>query len=113
MYDHPLAVYSCFSEEDGSAECNTWGYVSGLTHSYFENNDSTAGSALMMYLSKSGAPAPHWRALLRSYKKFRTLAVLREIQCLTAYVLEQEEQDAPLSYIPPDYIDDFVEEDYE
>jgi hypothetical protein len=91
MYDHPLATYE--SEEDGITECNAWGYVSGLTHSYFENQDSAAGGVIKEYLSLCGAPAPYCRALIRSYKKFKNTAILREIQCLVATALEQEDED--------------------
>lgn len=102
MYNHPLATYSpC--EEDGTTECNAWGYMSGLTHSYFENQDSAAGETIKEYLSLSGAPAPYCRALIRSYKKFKNIAILREIQCLAATALEQEDEDLedPESFVGP------------
>lgn len=89
MYDHPLATYS--SVEEGLTECNAWGFASGLTHSYFETEDPYAGSSLLAYLKDSAAPAPYCRSLIRAYKKFKSTAILREIQCLVATALEEAE----------------------
>jgi hypothetical protein len=94
MYDHPLATYSSIG--DKVEECNAWGFASGLTHSYFEIEDPHAGLSLLAFLKDSAAPGSYYRALIRDYKKFKTIAVLREIQCLVATAIEENESSADL-----------------
>ena len=104
MYDHPLATYS---SPEGMDECNAWGFASGLTHSYFEIEDPYAGLSLLSYLKDSAAPGSYYRSLIRDYKKFKTTAVLREIQCLVATAIEENESSADLEpfLLPQDFLD--------
>lgn len=108
MYDHPLATYS--SVEEGESECNAWGFASGLTHSYFETEDIYAGLSLLACLKESAAPGSYYRALIRDYKKFKTTAVLREIQCLVATAIEENEDSANLEpFLLPRDIDESID----
>jgi len=106
MYHHPLATYGSSQEE--VEECNAWGFASGLTHSYFESEDPFAGFSLLALLKDSSAPGSHYRALIRDYKKFKTTAVLREIQCLLATAIEESENGADLEIFSlPQDVDEF------
>ena len=91
MYNHPLSKhYEASDETEGQETCNSWAFVSGLTHAYFEEEDTKAQAIMYTILSDSGASGIRIRRLIRSFKVFRTLPVLREIQCLLAITAEQQ-----------------------
>jgi hypothetical protein len=100
MYNHPLATYFLPTEEtDNEPTCNSWGYVSGLTHAYFEQDNEEAGAILLRLLAQSDSSSPiRHRKLLRSYKKFKTISVLRELQCILVNSAEAEVEEVLSSF---------------
>lgn len=91
MYDHPLASYFPPTKEtNNEAVCNSWGYISGLTHAYFEEDNLEAGEHFVRFMSNSKCSPIRQRRLIRTYKKYKTVATLREIQCLLANAAEEE-----------------------
>jgi hypothetical protein len=104
MYNHPLSKhYEASEETNGEATCNSWGFVSGLTHAYFEEEDDRAREILFTILSDSKASSVRVRGLLRQFKRYRTLPVLREIQCILATTAE-EQVDSVLSNFEPEEV---------
>ncbi len=101
MYSHPLSVYFQATEELGDElTCNSWGYVSGLTHAYFENDDLEAGEMLLRLLNNSNTSPIRQRRLLKSHKKLRNPGVIRELQSLVTTALTEEVEEMIDEYLP-------------
>lgn len=97
MYDHPLASYFPPTKEtNNEAVCNSWGYISNVTHAYFEEDNLEAGEHFVRFMANSKCSPIRQRRLIRTYKKYKTVATLREIQCLVANAAEEEIEQAML-----------------